>query len=253
MILEMNFFSSELQKETHVNVLIPPCPTYEDGTYKVLWLFHGLSGDNTSWIRNSCIERYSKERKIAVIMPDVDRSWYTNSAYGINYFDFLTRELPQVCYKHFRVFSEKREDNIVAGLSMGGYGALKVALTYPERYCACISLSGSVDITRKGLTYPLDEWRSIFGFGIESALSLEGTEHDLFALATRNKSEGRPNQKLYLWCGTEDGLLHSNDTFHQHLDSLSIPHVYEVSEGDHSWKWWDLHIQSGLDAVLCDN
>ena len=123
-----------------------------------------------------------------MIMPDVDRSWYTDSAYGLNYFDFLTKELPQICHKHFRVFSEKREDNIVAGYSMGGYGALKVALTYPEPYCSCISLSGSVDITRKGLSYPLDEWRSIFGFGIETALSLEGTEHDLFALAERNKN-----------------------------------------------------------------
>jgi putative tributyrin esterase len=138
----------------------------------------------------SSIERYAQENNLAVIMPSVDRSWYTNTAYGANYFDFITEELPELCHKAFGGLSEKREDNIIAGLSMGGYGAVKTALTYPEKYGACIALSGAFDITRTNRSYDLALWRGNFGFELESALDLKGSEHDVFALARKNKSDG---------------------------------------------------------------
>jgi S-formylglutathione hydrolase FrmB len=133
---------------------------------------------------------------------------------------------------------------------MGGYGALKAALTFPERYGACISLSGSVDITRKGRPCNLNEWRSIFGFEIDSPLALEGSEHDLFALAKANKANAKAFPKLYLWCGLEDALIHANRSFDQCLSELDVLHIFETSEGDHSWKWWDLHIQGALEWLL---
>ena len=146
--------------------------------------------------------------------------------------------------------SQKREDNIVAGLSMGGYGAIKAAFSYPEKYGSCISLSGSLDITRKGRPCNLNEWQSIFGFDIESPLELEGSKHDLYALAAKVKTETKELPKLYMWCGTEDHLIDINRSFDQHLTELCIAHKFEMSEGDHSWKWWDLHIQNALDWIL---
>jgi S-formylglutathione hydrolase FrmB len=146
--------------------------------------------------------------------------------------------------------SEKRENNIVAGLSMGGYGALKSALSYPEQYGACISLSGSLDITRKNRPCDLEEWRSIFGYGLKSPLDLEGGEHDLFALAERNKKEGKPFPDIFMWCGTEDSLLDTNKLFNKKLSELNVPHQFKFSVGDHNWKWWDLHIQDALDYLL---
>ena len=133
---------------------------------------------------------------------------------------------------------------------MGGYGALKVALTCPEQYGACISLSGSVDITRKNRPVNLNEWRAIFGFDLESPLELEGSEHDLFELAKRNHAAGKPFPKLFQWCGTEDGLIVPNRQFHELHQQLQVEHTYRESEGTHTWKWWDLHIQDALACLL---
>ena len=250
MFLQMNFYSKELGKAAGVNVIIPDKCCNSEAPYKTLWLLHGLSDDHTAWMRYSSIERYANEWGIAVVMPNASRSWYTNTAYGANYFNFITKELPTVCRGLFNGMSAAREDNIVAGLSMGGYGALKLALTCPEQYGACISLSGSLDVTRKGRAYNLEEWKSIFGYQIESALDLAGSEHDLFALATKNQEEDKPFPILYLWCGLEDTLIDINRVFDKHLSSLDIPHVFKVSEGNHSWKWWDLHIQDAIEYVL---
>ena len=250
MFLQMNFYSKELKKAVGVNVLIPEKCLHASSPYKTLWLLHGLSDDHTAWMRYSSIERYADAWGIAVIMPNASRSWYTNTAYGANYFNFITKELPKLCRELFRGMSSAREDNMVAGLSMGGYGALKLALTCPEQYGACISLSGSFDITRRGREYNLDEWKSIFGYEIESALDLAGGEHDLFALAKKNNEEGKLFPKLYMWCGLEDSLIHINRTFDEHLTNLEVPHVYEESEGNHTWKWWDLHIQDGMRYIL---
>ena len=133
---------------------------------------------------------------------------------------------------------------------MGGYGALKAALTCPDRYGACISLSGSLDITRKGRPCNLNEWKGIFGFDLNDPAELEGSDHDLFALAERNKGAGIPFPKLYMWCGTEDHLIGVNRLYDQHLTKLQIPHKFETSEGDHTWHWWDMHIRGALEWVL---
>ena len=250
MFLETKIYSNELNKSTQVNILIPDEKVRSAIPYKTLWLLHGLSHDNTVWMRRTSIERYASEYGLAVVMPNVDRSWYTNTAYGANYFNYVAKELPEICRGMFKGMSEKREDNIVAGLSMGGYGAIKIALNCTEQYGSCISLSGSLDITRKGRTCNLNEWKSIFGYDLESPLELEGGEHDLFALAAKNKNEGKPFPKFYMWCGLEDALIGVNRLFDAHLSELGIDHAFDTSEGNHSWKWWDLHIRSGLKYVF---
>ena len=255
MFLEFSYNSKALNKRVGVNVLLPEDNKMENTIglgdikgYKTLYLFHGLSGNRTDWMRRTSIERYVEKYDIAVVMPEVDRSWYTDTAYGANYFTFVAKELPEVCRGYFNGMSDKREDNFVAGLSMGGYGALKVALTYPDKFGGCVSLSGSLDITRKNRVVNLAEWRSIFDFDMESALELEGSEHDLYALVRKNHEQGIKFPQMYIWCGTEDNpyLLKSNQNFHALLNELDIEHFYKESEGDHSWKWWDFHIQDAL-------
>jgi len=250
MLLEMNVKSKELGKTTRVNVILPTDKSESERPYKTLWLLHGLTDDQTGWTRNTSIERYASKYQLAVIMPNVDRSWYTDTAYGSNYFTFVTKELPELCHRTFQNLSDRREDTLIAGLSMGGYGACKAALTFPEQYGTCISLSGALDVTRKGRPCNLEEWRSIFGYALQSPLELEGSRHDLFALAKENKDMGKVFPKLYLWCGQEDPLLATNRAFDRHLSELAVPHAYAESEGDHSWKWWDLHIQNALRWAL---
>lgn len=254
-LIHLNFHSDVLGMAMQADVILPQkntsligMQTTDSETYKTLWLLHGLSDDNTIWQRRTSIERYASERGIAVVMVNADRSWYCDMKYGGRYFTYLTDELPKICRSFFRGMSAKREDNFVAGLSMGGYGALKCALTYPDRYAAAASLSGAVDIaayvagkSEKDEPY----WYSILG----DFDKVEGSENDLFALAKRTATAPE-KPRLFLWCGTEDDLIHSNRRLKAHLDALSLASTYSESEGDHSWHWWDLHIQRAISFFL---
>lgn len=254
--LEFQFHSKALKKVTTVNVILPEVHKKAEGIgnpgtpYKTLYLLHGLSGDHTNWMRKTSIERYANDYGIAVVMPNVGRSWYTDTVYGEKYLTFVAEELPAVCRSYFKGMSDKREDNYVAGLSMGGYGAMKIALTYPDNYCGCASLSGALDITRKNRPRDLVEWRALFGYELKDFDELTGTEHDVYALVRKNHAAGIPFPKLFLWCGTEDDLIHNNHWMRDLLEELKIEHAYSESEGDHSWKWWDLHIQDALEFLF---
>ena len=148
-LLELNYYSEALQSYTVVNVILPECPRkgpgvgmIPAGTYRTLYLLHGLHGNQNDWLRRTGIERYAEKYDLAVVMPGVNNSWYADTCYGAGYFTFITRELPEVCRGYFKGMSDKREDNFIAGLSMGGYGALKAALTCPETFGHCAALSG---------------------------------------------------------------------------------------------------------------
>lgn len=250
--LELHYYSKALKMNTTVNVILPEINKKKegagapDGKYKTLYLLHGLSGNQSDWMRKTSIERYAAKYGIAVVMPAVGRTWYTDTAYGAGIFTFVTEELPTVCRSYFSGMSEAREDNYVAGLSMGGYGALKAALRCPDKFCGCASLSGSLDITRKNRPVNMEEWQAIFDFQLKSPLELENGEHDLFYVARQNAAAGISFPKLYMWCGTEDALITVNRAYHDMLSELGVEHCYEESEGDHSWKWWDKHIQDAL-------
>ena len=256
--MEFQYYSKALKKVTNVNVILPEVHKTAEGighpgdTYKTLYLLHGLSGDHTSWLQKTSIARYATEYGIAVVMPDVGRSWYTNTAYGENYFTFVAEELPAVCRSYFKGMSDKREDNYVAGLSMGGYGAMKIAMTYPDRYCGCVTLSGALDITRKNRPRNLTEWRALFDYNLQDFDQLLNTEHDVYGLVRKNHAAGLPFPKLFIWCGTEDDLIHNNRSMRDLLTELGIEHCYKESEGTHSWQWWDLHIQAGLKYIFTE-
>lgn len=254
---EMKYHSDALKMGVSVNVVLPEraktligMNSSGEASYKTLYLFHGLSDDHSIWMRRTSIERYAADYGIAVVMPSVARSWYTDTAGGANYLTFVTRELPAVCQSYFRGMSAAKEDNMVAGLSMGGYGAVKAALTCPETYGACASLSGALDVSRFSNHVSLQEIRANFGFNLESSEQLKGSEHDVFALARNNKETNVKFPKMYLWCGEQDSLLEVNRKFKTLLDDLGVKHKYEESEGNHSWEWWDLHIQDALKYFL---
>lgn len=254
--LEFNFRSHALNMNVPVNVVLPERKNTDsvsgapEGTFKTLYLLHGLGGNHSDWMRRTSVERYAAEYGIAVVMPGVARTWYTDTVYDANYFTFITKELPQVCRSYFAGMTDRREDNLIAGISMGGYGAIKAALTYPEQYGGCAALSGSLDITRKGRTCNLNEWKSIFDFDLEAAADLEGTKHDIFALTRDVVDSDKALPPLYLWCGTEDVLISVNRDYHRLLTELNVAHMYEESEGTHSWKYWDRHIQDALSFLF---
>ena len=250
-LIHLDFHSDTLGMAVSCDVILPQksrsligMKTESAETFPTLWLLHGLSDDHTIWQRRTSIERYASERGIAVVMPNCERSWYCDMKYGGAFFTFLTDELPAVCRSFFKGMSADRDMNLIAGLSMGGYGALKCALTYPERYRAAASLSGAVDIAayvegKSLMSEPY--WYSVLG----DFDKVRGGKNDLFHLANvAAEKENLPD--LYLWCGTEDFLLTSNRSLKAHLDALGIANTYEESQGNHGWGWWDLHIQDAL-------
>lgn len=254
--LELNVRSHALNMNVPVNIVLPevaaadPMGGAPEGTYKTLYLLHGLGGNHSDWMRRTAIERYAAKYGIAVVMPGVARTWYTDTAYDANYFTFVTQELPHICRSYFKGMSDRREDNLIAGNSMGGYGAMKAALTYPEQYCGCAVLSGALDITRKNRNYNLKEWQSIFGFDLESAAQLEGTKDDIFHLVRQVKENGAALPRLFFSCGTNDSLIATNRDYHALLQQLEIPHGYEEHPGAHNWEYWDNNIKVALDFLL---
>ena len=185
-LLRCDFFSDVLALSVSMTVILPQQTAAQigmagverPGDPPVLYLLHGLSDDDTVWARRTSIERYAAPLGVAVVMPQVHRSFYTNEAHGLPYWTFLTEELPAVVADFFRI-SRRREDTFVAGLSMGGYGALKWALRQPERFAAAASLSGALDVAALQSRTDL---RSDIADRVFGNLSVTGTSDDLFQL-----------------------------------------------------------------------
>lgn len=215
------------------------------GKWKTLYLLHGMSDDHTIWQRRTSIERYATEKGIAVVMPSTQLGWYTDMNIGPKWYTYIAEELPKICRSFFPGMSSRREDTFVAGLSMGGYGALKLGLRAGDTFGWAASLSGAVDVAEIARTNMLADgsyWRDIFG----PAEGVPGSFNDLFAAAKELKESGKPLTKLYMWCGTEDFLIAPNRRMRDHLNALGYDLTYEESPGDHQWKYWDEKIQTVL-------
>jgi putative tributyrin esterase len=248
--LRCDFFSEALSLSTSMTVVLPQRTTTQiglsgstlEGAPPVLYLLHGLSDDDTIWARRTSIERYVAPLGLAVVMPQVHRSFYTDQAYGGRYWTFLSEELPALVGTLFKV-SDRREDTFVAGLSMGGYGAFKWALRQPERFAAAASLSGALNVAglRTGRVRPEDPRLSERVFGDRE---VTGGPDDLRWLLA--ESDARRLPALYLCCGTEDELLESNISFRDACAKADLPITATFDAGEHEWGYWDAKIQEVL-------
>jgi len=252
-LIHCNFFSETLGMATSMDVVLPgdaKARSEEDVAdpaeteHPCLTLLHGLSDDHTIWQRRTSIERYASPLGLAVIMPNVHRSFYTDMANGYRYWTFVSEELPALARSFFRL-STRREDNFVAGLSMGGYGAFKLALRYPERFAAAASLSGVLDLAGRA---ELDDdrhtadLRLVFG----SDPKISGTEDDLLYCAQKLAESDGPRPRFYQCCGTCDFLYENNLCFRDHALKLGLDLTYEEDPADHEWGYWDRKIQTVL-------
>ncbi|MFW6273763.1 MAG: alpha/beta hydrolase [Halanaerobium sp.] len=250
--IQCNFFSDVLGMSSTMNVIIPENREKRIGIeskadqdkYPVLYLLHGLSDDHTAWMRRTSIERYANKYGLAVVMPNVHRSFYTDMAAGNNYFTFISEELPEIAEKFFPL-KTGRNNTFLAGLSMGGYGAFKIALNQPERFAAAASLSGALNIAEnaeqaeeKEELYPELKW--VFG----DLNRVENTNHDLFYLLKKLKGKKKKIPELYQCCGTEDFLYKDNLKFKNFCRKNKIKLKYEEESAVHEWGYWDKKIQS---------
>lgn len=232
----VEYYSRALEMTTSFQAVLPDEGDMKDA--KVVYLLHGLSDNCTCWMRYSSCERYAKERGVALIMPEVQRSYYIDGVYGLNYFTYVSQELPQAVHRMFGL-SLEREKNYVMGLSMGGFGALKCALTYPEHYAGCGCFSGVTDLdaTRPGSPMRSWEFDALLGEGKQA-----GQDNDLFALAQKKNLP-----PIYLSCGEQDRLYPMNVRFAEHLKTCKADYRFDHRPGDHTWDFWDRSIQDCMD------
>ncbi len=230
-----------LRKSMVFNVVIPEnCK--ED--IPVVYLLHGLSDDHTMWCRRTSAERYADKYGIALIMPNADRSFYTDMKYGGKYYSYISDELVEYTRDLFHL-SHKREKNFMCGLSMGGYGALKIAFKNPERYAAVAAFSAVADIVHQ---IEIAQWPAdvVNIFGEDPINAVRGSDNDLFALAERlDKEAVKP--KVRHFCGTEDFMYEDNIKFKNFMESTSFDYKYFEETGGHSWDMWDKWLPKALE------
>lgn len=251
-LLKCSFFSESIGMGTDVFVIAPQTASRQIGLTgrgspegcPVLYLLHGLSDDHSTWIRRTNIERYAAETGIAVVMPDAHRSFYTNQRNTLRYWQYVSEELPEIIGRFFK-FSTKQQDTFAAGLSMGGYGALKLALNHPDRFAAAGCFSSVIRPWRFADLAPdlATEIKMIFGDNQESG---PGTENDPLHLAALHAARKTSLPQLYLACGTEDFLYQENLLFKAHLEKLGVPFEFHEGPGTHEWGFWNTQIHAFL-------
>ena len=196
-------------------------------------------------------EYYAKKYNFIIIMPEVQRSFYTTGKVGIDYFHYVADELPAICGKWFHL-DQRRENTFIAGESMGGYGAVKIALNRPEKYEALASLSGVLDYVGFTEMVLAGNWEDMSPQEIQSfhgeAGKPEEWENPLFLVEKLAKDENRP--RLIQFCGTEDFLYENNQKFRKVAESNGYGHVYMEGPGDHEWPYWDKMIQRAIQFFL---
>ncbi|MFW6008731.1 MAG: alpha/beta hydrolase, partial [archaeon] len=236
------------QKNKHKNVA-----SDKKNKYPVLYLLHGLTDNHSSWQRFSSIERYAQEKGLAVVMPNVHRSFYTNMEKGYNYWSFLDEELQEVVVDFFNI-SKKRKDNFVAGLSMGGYGSFKWALRRPEKFAAAASFSGALNLARRVYDFKdkqdrIDEFELIYG----DIDSIKNSKNDIFYLLKNLKNYNGEIPKLYAYIGKDDFLYEDNITFKKLCKREKIELFFEEDKGGHEWEFWDKKILDFISRITLKN
>lgn len=257
MILRGSVFSNVLEMNTGITVMTPT-RIKKEGSYKVIYLLHGLCSNSGDWLDNTMLSVYAKAYDVIFIMPEVARSFYADMKYGLKYFKYVTDELPKICKSIFNI-SAKREDTVVIGGSMGGYGALKCALSRPEQYgiccafsSACLFLKESLDNNKKDVEAAkklygeqlIVDFTAIFGDDLEWKPDAE-----ILELAKRaNTMPIKP--VIYAACGTEDYLHEDNERFCEEMKKLDFDFTYEEWSGIHDWYFFDEALKKALKRIF---
>jgi S-formylglutathione hydrolase FrmB len=244
-VCEMSWQSNSLGKQSKATIILPQG---KKGPFPVLYLLHGRSDDHTNWVRFTSLERYVSDLPLIVVMPDGARGFYCDSVTNpfMRYESFIANDLIEFVDTTFQT-KANRENRVIAGLSMGGYGATKLALKHPHLFGAAVGHSGVYQMyTERDQWLNEDEHRevvSILGDGLR--------DNDVYALAQKHAVEYSKGAHhlpaLRFDCGTEDFLYEDNQRWHEHLQKLNIPHEYQEHPGTHNWEYWDAHIPQSLE------
>jgi S-formylglutathione hydrolase FrmB len=230
------------------NVILPKDYKQNKERYITIFLLHGYNGNESDWVSRTSIVRYAKEFNYIIVTPDGKNSWYTNSPTkkNSNYEDYIIKELISHVEKKYRVITT-RHGKVIAGLSMGGYGAIKLALKYPDYFFFAAAFSGAFRYPSMIESNPGNITESL-----KEAFGPKKNEHwlknDALVLAD---SISNPNSipYLYIACGKDDnltGLLESNKGLIDKLRKKNVLYEYHETPGTHNWVYWDKEVLNFL-------
>ncbi|MBS4193613.1 alpha/beta hydrolase [Lederbergia citri] len=257
-LLQVNFMSKSLARTVPMNVILPVdkmtfpgTQVREDKPYKTLYLLHGVFGNYTDWVTGTNIQRWAEEKDLVVVMPSGDNMFYVDNP-GVNNFygEFIGKELVEITRKMFPL-SHNRDDTYIAGLSMGGYGAIRNGLKYHDTFGYVAGLSSAL------ITDGIENRTNDVSFFLESRDYAEWCFGDLTKVSESDKNpkwlanklveENANIPKIYMTCGDNDSLLGLNQDFRNYLYGLGIEVTYEEGHGAHDWDFWNRYIKKVID------
>lgn len=261
MILKGDVYSKVLGMETGITIITPKNYRVNE-KYKLGYLFHGLMNNNSSWLNNTMLNVYLDKYNMIVVMPETQRGFYSDMEYGFDYFKYISEELPTIIESTFNI-SDNRDDIITMGASMGGYGALKLALSKPEKIGHCFTFAAATlymdELLEKYKSYngKIDGLPVFYKKIYRDLLSIYGSElkvkeeDQLIELAKKIPDNLKPN--INMFCGLEDNLLDDNRRFQNDLKVLGYNVIYNEFPGEHDWCFFDKSLKYSLEMYFENN
>lgn len=251
----LSFQSSILNKDVRYSIYLPDGYDGSSRKYPVLYLLHGWTDDETSWLQMGEMKRIADKTiasyhatEMIIVMPNAEETWYVNSYDGsVLYEDMFFKELIPYIEKTYRVRTE-REYRAIAGLSMGGYGSFLYTLHHPDLFIACAPLSAAI-YTDEQMAKALNTERGILFDKIYGKGNLTKHWRANSVLDLLNELNESWRVAYYIDCGDEDSLLHGNNIVHEILQKKKIKHEFRVRDGGHTWTYWRTALPSVLEFV----
>ena len=246
-LITIDVYSKDLKMSTLLTVIVPDSVRIGDtplSERKCLYLLHGLSDDSTAFARFTKAELYVQETGIVLVSPSVGRSMYCDDILGQNYFTHVADEVPEYLELIMGI-SRKRQDNYIAGISMGAMGAAKIALTYPERYSAVGLFSGLLDLNLLPPELLEDHGRE-FPFMTAEADNINSTPLNPINLLDAQKHAAL---KIQVRCGEQDFLYSMSLSFYEKAKLLGLDVTGIFEPGAHEWRLWDGYVDDYMKAI----
>lgn len=258
----LEIHSRILDKPVRYTVYLPYDYESSHRYYPVVYLLHGFTDNDMGWIQfgeahQICDEGIAAREipAMILIMPDGGLDWYVNSHDGsVRYLDFFFEELMPHVESKYRIRQERRY-RATAGLSMGGYGALRFALERPDLFSGCIAFSAGVHTLESIRKQPMENWNRVFGrpFGRDLSPEERVTEHllanNIFHILEQIEPSALNRMRLYIDCGDDDFLSADNARLHALLKDKGIDHQYRMRDGAHNWTYWRTGLLDALKFI----
>lgn len=254
--------STILSKDVKYSIYLPPNYESSTQTYPVIYLLHGYGGDNHSWIKRGNINQYVDKAiannlipPVIIVMPNGDSSWYINSNDNkVKYEDFFINEFIPAIEKTYQAKAEKKY-RAIAGLSMGGYGALLYTLKHPNIFSAVAALSAAIVSDNDYMNMPVLQWNNFFNkiYGVElkgkERLNETWNTNSILKIIENKTTEQLKTVQYWIDCGDDDFLTKGNCLLHIALIDKKVSHEYRVRDGDHNWNYWKSGITDALQFI----